>query len=171
MRKVLKSLSKTPLKHVKKIVPIVSTVLNTLDVAETTKHLAKPVIDATVERRLSDSMKIFVIQETYDDYYALAIPKTGIYEEGEHLEDLYNRFLDRLERFYKQKIISEDKSRRQAELRLMRKLKKIYDCEEPLNEHIYRIDVDKKTVKNTGHMHKRHASPLIKKIKFKRKIK
>ena len=171
MRKILKSLNKTPLKHIKKIVPIVSTVLNTLDVAETTKHLAKPVIDATVERRLSDSMKIFVIQETYDDYYVLVIPKTGIYEKGDHLEALYNRFLERLDGFYKQKIISQARTKRQAELKLMRKLKKIYDCGQPLKEHIYRIAIDKTTSKDTDHMQKRHASRSTKKKIYKRKIK
>jgi len=170
MRKILKSLKQTPLKHVKKIVPIVNTVLTTLDVAETTKHLAKPMIDATVERNRSESMKIFVIQETYDEYYALAIPKTGIYEKGDQLEALYNRFLDRLEGFYEQKIISQSRSKRQAELKLMRKLKKIHDCGEPLREHIYRIAIDKTTSKDTDHMQKMHASRNPKKNKYKRKI-
>lgn len=151
----LKSTMNKILRHhqvIKRVMPMAHTVLNTLDMAETTKNLAKPIIDANLEAKKLKAMKIFVIQEKYPNEYVLKIDGTGILVRGKLLDEVFSSFLVRLETFYENKIISEDKSIRQAQMKLLNQMSKIEQFGDDFKKHIYRIEVDKTKRQNTkGH--------------------
>ncbi|MBS7525906.1 hypothetical protein KHM83_04345 [Fusibacter paucivorans] len=142
-RKASKSAAKL-LTHAKRFAPAVGHLLSTLDVVETTGKIVKPIVDDGYSKQRERLKRIFVKQEKQFESYVICHEKTGIKESGSTEAEALMHFVERLEVLRKNRVLSASGKRRRAELRLIEKLNSIVSDGETIEQHLYRIEVDRR---------------------------
>ncbi|MDF1618786.1 hypothetical protein, partial [Petrocella sp. FN5] len=133
-------LSKKATPAIKKVIPAISTAINSIDVLENTSKIAKPFVDDARIKGIEKS-KIIEAHQTFDgDNTIIAIERAGIKAISENEDSAFELFVSKLERLREKRVLSSDKKIRKEQKKIIDKVSMIIGDQGDIRNYIYRTE-------------------------------
>ncbi|MCF8020824.1 MAG: hypothetical protein K9L62_15710 [Vallitaleaceae bacterium] len=145
IKKIL-DLSKKATPAIKKVMPAISTAINSIDVLENTSKIAKPFVDDARIKGIEKS-KIIEAHQTFDgDNTIIAIERAGIIAISESEDSAFELFVSKLERLREKRVLSSDKKVRKEQKKIIDKVSMIIGDQGDIRNYIYRTEFTKEQI-------------------------
>lgn len=125
----------------KKVLPLLSTALNSLDLLEHTSKLAKPFIEDARIKGIEKSKIIYAQQKEEGDRVIIAIEKAGLIAISGDEEGAFELLMSKLLRLKEKRILNSDKKIQKEQKKLIDKMNWIVEDQGEIRNYIYRTEV------------------------------
>lgn len=139
LKKIL-DVTKKATPAMKKVVPVLSTAINSIDMLENTSKIAKPFVDDARTKGIEKSKIIEAYQTTDGDKIIIAIEEAGIIAISECEDSAFELFVSKLEKLREKRVLNSDRKIKKEQKKLIDKISMIVDDEGDLRNYIYRTE-------------------------------